>query len=103
MPNVKERFSDNGDDRRINDIELLSGLGVKREPRSRPTKNHVANLAPLRFRRYFNNNSPRLVACRIYKGNVNVTVRFNFENNDAARQIKPFVFSVGARVPRRKP
>jgi len=57
----------------------------------------------LRFSRYFNNNDARFVSGRILKRNVNVTVRFNFENNDAARQSKPFVFSVGARVPRRKP
>ncbi len=56
MANVKVRFADNSDDRRITNVQLLSTASVKREPRSRPTKNNVANLAPLRFRRYFNNN-----------------------------------------------
>jgi len=39
---------------------------------------------------------PRFVSGRILKGNVNVTVRFNFENNDAARQSEPLVFNPGA-------
>ena len=69
---------------------------MKREPRSRPTKNHVANLAPLRFRRYFNNNGAGFVSGRILKGNVNVTVRFNFENNDAACEGEPSIFNPGA-------
>jgi hypothetical protein len=68
---------------------------LKREPRPRPTKNYVANLAPLRFRRYFNNNDPRLVASRILKRNVNVAVRFDFESNDAACESEPFIFSAG--------
>ncbi len=55
-----------------------------------------ANLAPLRFSRYFNNNDARFVSGRILKRNVNVTVRFNFENNDAARQSEPLVFNPGA-------
>jgi hypothetical protein len=46
MADVKERFPDNSDDRRIIDIELLSRLDVKRESRSGPTENRVANLAP---------------------------------------------------------
>src|SRR6266487_4557405 len=96
MSNVKVRFADNGDDRRISDVQPLSRASVKREPRSRPTKNHVANLAPLPFRRYFNNNDARFVSGRILKGNVNVTVRFNFENNDSACESEPFIFNPGA-------
>ena len=42
--------------RRISDVHFPSRASVKREPRSCPTKNHVANLTPLRFRRYFNND-----------------------------------------------
>src|SRR6266516_2676578 len=96
MANVKERFSDNRDDWRISDIELLSGLGVKREFGCCPTKNHVANLAPLRFCWYFDNDDSRFVAGRISKRNVNVAVRFDFESNYAACESEPFVFSAGA-------
>ena len=46
---VEKCFTDNCDDRRIRDVQLLRRASVKREPRSRPTKNHVANLTPLRF------------------------------------------------------
>jgi hypothetical protein len=98
MANVKVRFACHNDDRRIIDVQLLSRASVKREFGLCPIENHFANLTPLRFCRYFNDNDARFVSGRILKGNVNVTVRFNFENNDAARQIKPFVFSVGARV-----
>jgi len=50
----------------------------------------------LRFRRYFNNNGAGFVSGRILKGNVNVTVRFNFENNDAACEGEPSIFNPGA-------
>ena len=90
MANVKVRFAGNGNDRRISDVQLLSRASVKRESSTRPTKNHVANLAPLRFRRYFNNNDARFVSGRILKRNVNVAVRFNLESKYVACQSKPF-------------
>jgi len=95
MANVKVRFADNGNDWRFVDCQLLSRASVKREPRSRPTKNHVANLTPLRFCRYFSNNDPRLVPGRICQRNVNVAVRLNFESNYAARESEPFIFNPG--------
>ena len=73
MSNVEKGFANNSDDRRSSDVQFLSRASVKKESRSRPTKNHVANLAPLRFRGYFNNNDVRFVSGRILKGNVNVT------------------------------
>ncbi len=47
--NVKVRFADNGDDRRISDVQLLSRASVKRKSRPRPNENHIVNLTPLRF------------------------------------------------------
>jgi hypothetical protein len=70
MANVKVRFANNSDDRRISDVQLLSRASVKRESGSRPTKNYVANLTPLRFRSYFNDNDPRFVSGRILKRDV---------------------------------
>lgn len=96
MPDVEKCFSGNGDDGNLIDLQRFSRASGKGEPRSRPTKNHVANLAPLRFRRYFNNNDARFVSGRILKGKVNVTVRFNFDNNDAACESEPFIFNPGA-------
>jgi hypothetical protein len=49
MTDIEERFADYRDDRWISDIQLLGGLRVKGEFRSRPAKNRVANLTPLRF------------------------------------------------------
>ncbi len=62
MANVKVRSADNGDDRRISDVQLLSRASVKREFCCGPTENHVANLTPLRFCWYFNNNDSRFIA-----------------------------------------
>ena len=70
MANVEVRFADNGDDRRFIDIQLLSGASVKRESRSSPTKNRGANLAPLRFCRYFTDDNAWFIAGRICKSDV---------------------------------
>ena len=83
-------------DRRIRDVQLLSRASVKRESRTRPTKNGVANLTPLRFRRYLNNNDSRFIAGRVLKRNVNVAVRFGFQGNYAARESERFIFNPGA-------
>ncbi len=96
MPDVEKYFANNSDDWRISDVQLLSRANVKRKSRTRPTKNRVANLTPLRFDWYFNNDCPRFIASRILKRNMNVAVRFNFESNYAARESEPFVFSAGA-------
>src|SRR6266568_2958261 len=96
MANVKVRFANNSDDRRISDVQFLSGASVKRKFRPRPTKNRVANLTPLRFRWYFNNHDARLVTGRILKRNVNVAVHFNFESNDAACERVPVILNPSA-------
>ena len=96
MPDVEKYFANNSDDWRISDVQLLSRANVKRKSRTRPTKNRVANLTPLRFDWYFNNDCPRFIASRILKRNMNVAVRFNFESNYAARESEPFVFNSGA-------
>jgi hypothetical protein len=90
------RGRDNCDDRRISDVQLLSRTSVKREPRSRPTKNHVANLTPLRSLRYFNNNHARFIASRILKRDVQITVCFNFESSDAICERVPVILNPGA-------
>ena len=96
MTDIEKRFAGNGDDGSLIERQLLSRASVKRESRTRPTKNRVANLTPLRFCRYFNNNDSRFVASRILKRDVKITVRFNFESNNAAREGKPFSFDPGA-------
>jgi hypothetical protein len=96
MADIPECFSDYRDDRRFVDRKFSSRANMQRKLGPRPTKNSFAYLAPLRFRRYFNNNDARFVSGRILKGNVNVTVRFNFENNDAACESEPFIFNPGA-------
>ncbi len=69
---------------------------MKRKSRPRPTKNRVANLAPLPFLRYFADDNPRFIPGRVLKRNVNVAVRFDFESKDAARESEPFIFNPGA-------
>ena len=76
--------------------QLLTRTGVKRESRTRPTKNHVANLTPLRFLRYFNSDDSKFISGRILKRNVNVAVCFSFYSNYTARERKPFIFNPGA-------
>jgi hypothetical protein len=53
MTDIEERFAGNGDDESLIERQLLSRASVKRESCCCPTKNGVANLAPLRFCRYF--------------------------------------------------
>src|SRR5436190_22103094 len=72
--------------RRISDVQLPSRASVKREPRSCPTKNHVANLTPLRFRRYFNNDYSRVTSDRILKRNMNVA---GVSRHNLERQVVP--------------
>jgi hypothetical protein len=73
----------------------LGRASVKRESRTSPTKNRVANFTSLRLRWYFNNDDSRFVAGRILKRNVNVAVGFSFYSNYVARQREPFVFNPG--------
>ena len=54
MTDIEKRFAGNGDDGSLIERQLLSRASVKRESRTRPTKNRVANLTPLRLGRYFN-------------------------------------------------
>jgi hypothetical protein len=96
MTDIEVRFAGNGYDGSLIECQLLSRASVKRESRPRPTKNRVANLTPLRLGRYFNNNDARLVSGRILKRNVKITVSFNFESNDAARERVPVILNPGA-------
>ena len=77
--------------------QLLTRAGVKRESRTRPTKNHVANLTPLRFLRYFDSDDSRFIASRILGRNLNVAVCFSFYSNYTARERKPIILNPGAR------
>jgi hypothetical protein len=70
MTDVEERFARNGDHGSLIKRQLLSRASVKRESRVRPTKNRVANLTPVRFRWYFNDNDSRFIASRILKLNM---------------------------------
>jgi hypothetical protein len=96
VANIEERLADNSDDGRFFDDQPFSGLDAKRESGPRPTENRVADLTPLRFCWYFNNNDPRFVAGHILKRDVNVAVRFDFESNYAARESEPLIFNPGA-------
>jgi len=69
---------------------------VKREFRSRPSENGIANLTPLRFRWYFTDYDPWLIAGRTSKSNVKVAVRFRFDTDDPTCQSEPFFFQPGA-------
>jgi hypothetical protein len=48
MTDIEKRFAGNDDDGSLIERQLLSGASVKRESRTSPTKNRVANLTPLR-------------------------------------------------------
>jgi len=96
MTNIEKRFVGNGDDGSLIERQLSSRASVKRESGAGPTKNRVANLTPLRFRRYFNNNDSRFIASRILKRNVKIAVGLDFESNDAACESEPLVFNPGA-------
>src|SRR5262249_61717808 len=61
MAYVPHRFPNNGNDRRLTEGQLLRRASVKRKPCGSPTKNGCANLAPLRFCRYFTDNDTGLV------------------------------------------
>jgi len=74
----------------------VSRASVKRELRTGPTENRVANLTPLRFGRYFADDNSRFIASRIRKRNVKIAVRFDSESKDAASESEPFVFNPGA-------
>ncbi len=96
MTDIKERFAGHGDDGSLIERQPPSRASVKRESRLRLTENRVANLTPLRFGWYFNNNDARFIASRILKRDVKIAVRFDFESNNAARDGKPFGFDAGA-------
>jgi hypothetical protein len=51
-------------------FSFFSRTSVKRESGSCPTENHITNLTPLRFLRYFADDNPRFVARRVLKRDV---------------------------------
>src|SRR6266481_266507 len=57
MTDIEERFARNGDDGSLIERQLFRRASVKRESRRRPTKSRLANLTPLRFLRYFTDDS----------------------------------------------
>ena len=70
VPDVPERFSNNGDDRGISDFQPFSRTSLKWKSRGCPTKNCCANLTPLRFCRYFTDNDSGLVTSYIVQRNM---------------------------------
>jgi len=70
MTDIEEGFAGNDDDGSLIERQLLTGASVKRKSRARPTKNRLANLAPLRFGWYFTHHNSRLVSHRILKRDV---------------------------------
>jgi len=64
MTNIEKCFAGNGDDGSLIEHQFLCRAGVKRESRPSQTEHRVANLTPLRFCWYFNDNDFRLVASR---------------------------------------
>jgi len=70
MANIEVRFARNGDDGSLIERRLFRQAGVKRESRTRPTENRVANLTPLRFCWYFNDDDSGFIARRVLQFNV---------------------------------
>jgi hypothetical protein len=70
MTDIEKRFAGNGDDVSLIERQLLRRASVKRESRTRPTENRVANPALVRLRRYFNDDDSRFIASRILKFNM---------------------------------
>jgi hypothetical protein len=95
MTDIEKHFANNSDDWRIGDVQLLGRASVKRESRMCLAKDRVANLTPLRFCWHFADHNSRLVSGGILKRNVKITVRFNFQSNNAARESKSLVFDPG--------
>jgi hypothetical protein len=100
MLDIEKCFAGNSDDGSL--IECQSLSRAKRESRTRPTENRFANFTPPRFRRYFNNDDPRFMASHVLKFDMQITVRFSFYNNYAARERIPVILDPGAlRLSRR--
>jgi hypothetical protein len=78
MTDIEKHFANNSDDWRIGDVQLLGRASVKRESRTCPAKDRVANLTSLRFCWYFADHNSRLVSGGILKRNVKITVRLTF-------------------------
>jgi hypothetical protein len=91
MADIEERFASNGDDGSLIERERLRRASVKRESRPRPTENRVANLRPLRFRWYFNNDNARFVAGCILKRDVKITIGGGVYVDDALAQAEESV------------
>ena len=63
-----------------------------------PTKNGFANFTLLRFCRHFRNHYARLVAGRVFKGNMQIAVQFGFEIVNAAALGQAICSQVGCVV-----
>ena len=74
MADVEERLADHCDHRRLSELEFSARPDAKRNLDSRPSKNNLAKLTPLRFLRYFSDDDARLVASRILERNVKVAI-----------------------------
>ena|SRR5205809_6167107 len=67
MTDIEKRFTNDGNDGSLIERQLFRRASVRRKSRRCPTENRVANLTPLRFGRYFNNNDSRFIASRVLK------------------------------------
>ena len=65
LRNREDGFIRNGDDGSLIEHQLFRRAGVKRKSHPCPAKNRFANLAPVRFRRYFNDNDSRFIASEV--------------------------------------
>ena len=63
LKDVPKRFANNGDDQGISDFQPFSRTSLKWKSRGCPTKNSLANVAPLQVCRYLTNNDSRFIAC----------------------------------------
>jgi len=72
MAFIPVRFADHCNNRRLTEGQLLRSASVKRKPCGSPIKKGCANLAPLRFCRYFTDNDSGLVTSYIVQRDVKV-------------------------------
>jgi hypothetical protein len=74
VSDIEKCFANDGDYGRLMERQLFRRASVKRKSRSRPGKNCLPNLTPLRFCPYFNDDDSASIASRIDKRNVKIAV-----------------------------
>jgi hypothetical protein len=96
VPDIPKCLADYSDDRRFVDRKFSRRANVQGESGPRPTENGFANFTARRFCRYFTDDDSRLIAGRVSKRNVQITVRSNLHSDNAASKSEPIVFNADA-------